>query len=208
MSVVGSIDVECPSCVRVTKCELVQSINSQTHPQVKAKLLAGELNLLVCECGRKTQLSATLLFHDPEKSFYCQVVPVGDKAMEKAGSLMKAAGAMGTRRLVPSPNAMIEKVKIVDAGLEDWAVEMAKVLLIASLGSGADLDQVMLFDHVDGDKLQWVVFDGSVPEPAVSAKAAYDRLVAREASRPAPDEMRIDRAWAVDAVQQLIADGN
>lgn len=209
MSVVGSIDVTCPACGRTTTCELVQSINTQLHPKAKAKLLAGELNVLACECGRRTQLAATLLFHDPDRSFYCQVVPGGDdKAMAKAAELMKAAGAVGTLRLVPSPNALVEKVKVVDAGLEDWAVEMAKVLLIASLGDGADLDRVMLFDRLEGDKIHWVVFDGAVPEPAASAKAAYDRLAARAASRPAPSELRIDRAWAVDAVQRMIADGN
>ncbi|HEY4182557.1 MAG TPA: CpXC domain-containing protein [Kofleriaceae bacterium] len=207
MSVAGTIDVECPVCGRTTKCELVQSINAEMHPKAKAKLLAGELNVLACECGRKTLLAATLLYHDPAKSFYCQVVTGGEEEMQKAASLMRASGAVGTLRLVPSPNALIEKVKIVDAGLADWAVEMAKVLLLASVDA-SDLDRVLLFNRVEDDKIHWVLFDGARPEAAVSAKAAYDRLASREASAPKGDERRVDRAWAVAAVQALIADQN
>ncbi|HEY4058643.1 MAG TPA: CpXC domain-containing protein [Kofleriaceae bacterium] len=207
MSVAGTIEVACPACGRKTDCEIVQSINAEMHPKAKAKLLAGELNVLACECGRRTLLAATLLYHDPAKSFYCQVVTGGDKEFEKAASLMRASGAIGTLRLVPSPNALIEKVKIVDADLLDWAVEMAKVLLLASVDA-SDLDRVLLFDRVDGEKIQWVLFDGARPEAAASAKAAYDRLAGRNASAPKTDELRIDRAWAVAAVQALIADQN
>ena len=207
MSVVGTIAVTCPACGRESECQLVQSINTRTQPAMKAKLLAGELNVLACECGRRTLLAATLLFHDPDADFYCQVVPGGDAAMTKAADLFRASGATGTMRLVPSPNALVEKVKIVDAKLEDWAVEMAKLLLLASLDAN-DLDRVMLFDHADGEAIHWILYDGAQPEPAKSPRAAYEKLAARALSRPVAREMRIDRAWALTAVQQMIADGN
>lgn len=207
MSVVGIVAVTCPGCGREHECELVQSINAKTEPARKATLLAGELNVLACECGRRTQLLATLLFHDPDADFFCQVVPGGDAEMAKAADLFSAAGATGLQRLVPSPNALIEKVKIVDAKLEDWAVEMAKLLLLASVDP-SDLDRVMLFDRVDDEAVHWVLYDGAHPEPAKSPRAAYDRLAARASSRPGASELRIDRAWALDAVQRMIADGN
>jgi hypothetical protein len=207
VSVVGTIAVTCPACGQVTECELVQSINARTQPAAKARLLAGELNVLACACGRRTQLAATLLFHDPDADFYCQVVPGGDAEMTKAASVFRAVGATGTQRLVPSPNALVEKVKLVDAGFEDWAIEMAKILLLASLDP-SDLDRVMLFDHADDETIHWLLYDGVVPEPARSARAAYTRLVSHDASRPKRDELRIDRAWALAAVQRLISDAN
>lgn len=160
MSVVGTIAVTCPACGRESECQLVQSINTRTEPAMKARLLAGELNVLACECGRRTQLAATLLFHDPDADFYCQVVPGGDAAMTKAADLFRASGAIGTMRLVPSPNALVEKVKIVDAKLEDWAIEMAKLLLLASLDA-TDLDRVMLFDRADDEAIHWILYDGA-----------------------------------------------
>ncbi len=207
MSVVGRVEVVCPGCGRTTECELVQSVNAVTQPAMKEKLLAGELNVLACECGRRTQLAATLLFHDPDASFYCQVVPGGDQEMTKAAGLFRASGATGTLRLVPSPNALVEKVKIIDAKLEDWAIEMAKLLLLASVDA-SDLDRVMLFDRADDEAIHWILYDGVHPGPAKSPRAAYDRLATREASRPSASELRIDRAWALTAVQKMIADGN
>lgn len=207
MSVSGTIAVTCPSCGQTTDCKLYQSINARTEPALKAQLLAGDLNVLVCVCGRRTQLAATLLFHDPDADFYGQVVPGGEAEMATAATLFRASGATGTQRLVPSPNALVEKVKLVDAGLADWAIEMAKVLLLASL-PGADLDRVMLFDHADQTTIHWVLYDGAHPEPAASACAAYTRLASRAASRPTATDYRIDRAWAVTAVQTLIADQN
>lgn len=207
MSVVGRITVACPACGRESECELVQSINARTEPAVKARLVAGELNMLACDCGRRTQLAATLLFHDPGADFYCQVVPGGEAEMGKAADLFRASGATGTLRLVPSPNALVEKVKIVDAKLEDWAIEMAKLLLLASIDAN-ELDRVMLFDRVDHEAIHWILYDGALPAAAKSPRAAYERLVTRDASRPGAHELRIDRAWALAAVQRMIADQN
>lgn len=184
----------------------MQSINTVTSPELKAKLLAGELNLLVCECGKRTQLAANILFVDPEADFYCQVVPGDRRAMQEAAAAFAVAGA-GTQRIVPTLNALVEKVKILDAKLADWAVEMNKVLLLASIG---ELDRVLLFDSADSEHLHWILFDedGRAPAPVSSPLASYERLRAREQGQPKPGDLQIDRAWAVSAVQTMIAGVN
>lgn len=186
----------------------MQSINTRSNPADKSRLLAGELNVLECaKCSKRTQLAANVLFHDPDASYYCQVVPGGERAMVEAEAAFAASGVAGTQRLVPSQNALIEKVKILDAGLADWAVEMTKLLLLSSIG---ELDRVLLFAAVDRDKqvLRWVLFDetGRSPEPVSSPLEAYEKLASRQP--PSPSERRIDRAWALDAVKSMIADAN
>jgi hypothetical protein len=207
MVIRGTTTVACPGCGTKHECQLVQSINTVTSPELKAKLLAGELNLLVCACGKRTQLAATVLFVDPEAEFYCQVVPGDTRAMEEAAAAFAVAGATGTQRIVPSLNALVEKVKILDAKLADWAVEMNKVLLLASLG---ELDRVLLFDSSDSEHLHWILFDedGRAPTRVSSPRASYVKLCERERERPKTGELRIDRAWAVSAVQTMIAGAN
>lgn len=209
MVIRGTARVTCPACGKQHDGELVQSINTQTNPKDKQRLLDGTLNVLSCSCGKRTQLGATVLFHDPDAQFYCQVVPGGDKAMDEAAAAFAASGVSGTRRLVPSQNALVEKVKILDAGLADWAVEMNKVLLLASIG---ELDRVLLFDALDreAELLRWVMFDeeGRTPERVSSPLAAYEKLAARTQGQPRDMELRIDRAWAVAAVQQMVANAN
>jgi hypothetical protein len=208
MSVTGVVQVECPACGRAQDVTLIQSINTRSEPEAKSKLLAGELNILACACGRTTPLFTTMLFVDPDADFYVRVCPGGEAQVAEAISLFRASGASGRLRVVPSPNALREKVKIVDAGLDDWAIELLKVLLLATLG---DLDRIMLFDRVDRETgvLHWVLFDvtNTAAQPHQSPLAAYARVVAT-AKPPPATEMQIDRAWAVTAAQALITGTN
>ena len=66
MVVRGTARVTCPACGEQHDGKLVQTINTQTNPQDKQRLLDGELNVLACPSGKRTQLSANLLFHDPD----------------------------------------------------------------------------------------------------------------------------------------------
>ena len=209
MVIRGSARVTCPACGAKQEGELVQTINTQTNPRDKERLLAGELNVLACSCGKRTQLAANVLFHDPDAHYYCQVVPGGDRAMDEASAAFAVSGVTGTLRLVPSLNALVEKVKLLDAGLSDWAIEMTKVLLLASI---AEIDRVLLFDAVDHDAgvLRWVIFDeeGRTPEGVSSPIAAYEKLASRTQGQPPATELRIDRAWALEAVKRMVADAN
>ena len=202
VKITGTARVTCPACGRDRDASLVQSINTQNDPEAKQKLLAGELNLLVCDCGRRTQLVSELLYYDPIGELSIYVSPESGKGDQ----VFESVGAQGTQRLVPSPNALVEKIKIADAGLEDWVVEMVKVLLLASLPE-PDLDRVLLFDRVEDDRVHWVMF-GTAPREMQSPMAAYHRLAARTQARPKPTERRIDRAWALEAVQQMMKGGN
>ena len=204
----GKTTVTCPACSTKTQVDLVQSINTHENPTDKGKLLAGELNVLECpNCNKRTQLAANVLYRDVDADYYCQVVPGDENAMTGASAAFSASGASGTHRLVPSLNALVEKIKIVDAKLADWAIEMNKVLLLASIG---DLDRVMLFDGIDGEVIQWILFDadGRMPQRQSSPKSAYTKLAGRMQGAPKSSELRIDRAWAVDAVKKMIGAAN
>lgn len=209
MAIRGTARVTCPACGKAQDCELVQSINTRTDPADKQRLLAGELDVLACECGKRTQLAARVLFHDPDADYYCQVVPGGEPAVREAVAAFAVAGASGTQRIVPSLNALVEKVKILDAGLVDWAIEMTKVLLLATIG---ELDRVLLFEAIDRDAgvIRWLIFDddGRNAAHVSSPLAAYDKLATRPQSKPAASELRIDRAWALEAVKSMIAGAN
>jgi hypothetical protein len=192
--------VPCPACAKTSDVVLVQTIDPRENPADKAKLLAGELNMLACACGKRSQLAVQLLYQDV--GFYVQVCPGGDDALAAGAAAFAAAGVAGTLRVVPTQNALVEKVKIADAGLLDWAIEMTKVLLLASIG---ELDRVLLFDALDADVVGWLMFDedGRL-EHVSSPRAGYDRL----ANRPPPVELRVDRAWALEAMRAMIERAN
>jgi hypothetical protein len=178
--ITGKVSVNCPACGTAQDAELVQSINRREQPAVVKRLLAGELNVLACvACNRRAPLAATMLFHDPDRAFYCQVVP-GDIA--KAIATFRESGAQGILRIVRSQNALIEKIKILDAGLLDWAVELVKLQVD---------DGPLLFDRAEAE-LHWIKLDRIVTGIA-SPRAPYDAIATREP----PTAYVIDRAWAL-----------
>ncbi len=219
MKINGTASVSCSVCGLTADYPIVQMINPATDPANHARLLRGELNLAECSCGKRTQLAANVVFHDPVAKILCHVCPEGEAAMQRAEQAFSAsfagagagAEAGGLQRIVPSLNALVEKLKIAEAVLEDWAVEMTKVLLLASIPIDDD-DRVMLFVRADEatDRIHWLLFDayGENPAPLTSPLPAYHRLVATSGGAPPADQRRIDRAWAIEAVRQMIASGN
>jgi hypothetical protein len=205
VKITGTAHVTCPACGREHDVPLVQSVNTTDDPDAKQKLLAGDFDVLDCECGKRTQLVAELLYVDPLANLYIQVAPTPE-AMTKGEAAFAAAGAAGTQRLVPSINALVEKIKIGDAGLEDWVLEMVKVLLLASMAQ-PDLNRILLFDRLDGDVVHWILL-GDDARAMQSPLAAYERLAARTQARPKATELRIDRVWGIAAVQQMMRGGN
>jgi hypothetical protein len=206
----GTVRVRCPACRRSHEVKLVQSIDTRVDLDARERLLAGTLNTLDCECGKRTMLAAKLVYYDTrdaERAAVFQVAP-DEAAVHDARVAFAASGISGQLRIVPSQNALVEKVKIFEAGLEDWAIEMTKVLLLAS--ETDQLNTVLLFEAIDREagRIHWVRHDEDGVRRVASALAAYEKLAATEASRPAASELQIDRAWAVAAVQAMIARAN
>lgn len=199
MKISGTIRIACPACGQPADVPVTQSINAREHPAQKAALLDGTLNILDCDrCGHRTPLEATLAYVDPDQRYFAVVAPSGDEAGEAA----LAALGEGTRRLVPSRNALVEKVKILDAGLDDRVVEVLKILLLASRGH--ELDTILLFDRAEADALHWLLLDKG-QRPLASARAGYEKLAAT--LKPSED-LRIDRAWAAEAARSMMANAN
>lgn len=208
----GTIRLACPACGQPIDAPVTQAINAREHPQLKLQLLEGTLNLLECDrCGYRAPLEATLSYHDPDKQYFAVVAP--DPSDQTAAAALAAladdrqGGAMtitavGTRRLVPSRNALVEKVKLLDAGLDDRVIEVLKVLLLASRGH--DLNSVLLFDQRIAEVLHWVLLDKG-GHPLASPLAGYEKLA--ETLKPT-DDLRIDRAWAVEAARTMITNAN
>jgi hypothetical protein len=178
MSIAGTVSVRCPSCGRSHEAKLVQSINARDEPALVEQLIAGELNVLACTCGRRTLLEATLLFHDPEREYFCQACPGGEDAMAAgARAFASIAGVAATRRLVPSHNALLEKVLILRAGLDDAVIEVLKVLLLLARRRPRSRAAVRARRS-----------RGRAPRLATPRPAAHDREPARRLHQAGVDE--------------------
>jgi hypothetical protein len=201
MIISGTVHVQCPACGHAADVAITQSINTREKPELVARLLAGDFNILSCaQCGKRTALETNLSFYDPDRAYFCVVTP-GNEALGEAA--LQNVGPVGTRRLVPSKNALIEKVKILEAGFDDRVIEVLKVLLLASRGD--DVNSILLFERVNRDSgtLTWLLLDDE--QVLQSPLAGYDKQAAT--LKPSED-LRIDRAWAVEAARAMVSSAN
>ncbi|MFT3696749.1 MAG: CpXC domain-containing protein [Kofleriaceae bacterium] len=173
----GTVETKCPACGTEAVVSLVQSIDARTDPEAKQALLAGTLNVLACaSCGKATPLQVTVVYTDGTWTVQAT------QDLAKARAAFEASGVKG--RIVKSMNELVEKVKLHDAGLADWAIELLKVQISSSS---------LWFDRLDRDRLHWIIVE-RVMRGISSPKSEYDAIVD---SREAPDAFVIDRAWAL-----------
>ena len=128
--------------------EAVAAINTERDPELKERLLSGELFIRECpHCGTRTLAKFPLLYHDPAEKL---MIWLSDGSADTEARMQAAVTGNDfegyTGRIVDTPGALIEKVKIFDAGLDDISLEMAKFVTRQELGKDADL----LFFGLDG----------------------------------------------------------
>ena len=140
--------LNCPRCGAAFEVEAVAAINTERDPELKERLLSGELFIRECpHCGARTLAKFPLLYHDPAEKL---MIWLSDGSADTEARMQAAVAGNDfegyTGRIVDTPGALIEKVKIFDAGLDDISLEMAKFVTRQELGKDADL----LFFGLDG----------------------------------------------------------
>ncbi len=70
------IQISCPSCKTKYTAQVQSIVDVGENPQLKAALLRGQLNVVVCPtCHTPGMVSAPLLYHDPQKGLLLLFVP-------------------------------------------------------------------------------------------------------------------------------------
>jgi hypothetical protein len=69
--------IECPRCGRSGKVRIRSYVDTRADPRAKRDILTGRLNRFRCfECGFENQVLLEVFYHDPEKEFCVQCIPL------------------------------------------------------------------------------------------------------------------------------------
>ena len=141
-------EMKCNRCGAAFEVDAVAAVNTERNPELKEKLISGELFVRECpQCGARLLAKFPLLYHDPAEKL---MIWLSDGSADTEARMQAAVGgedfAGYTGRIVDTPGALIEKVKIFDAGLDDISLEMAKFVTRQELGK----DVALLFFGLDG----------------------------------------------------------
>jgi len=188
MSEVKSYQIHCPRCRREQSLELYESINVKADPDLRQRLMANDINVVRCEeCGLSFRVDKPLLYHDPARHIMIYMVPFSDEAQEsgerqfadlllRLDSLLPADIRPPTIGLVCSRIELVERIFLLEAGLNERIVEYLKYLLFTRNTERLDpAHKELLFNAEDSttESLCFVVQD--VATKKLESMLKYDR---------------------------------
>lgn len=144
------INTKCPKCGNYFKVEVFDGINVGDTPELKEKVMDGSLFIAECPyCGTRKLLSYSTVYHDPEAKLMIWLNPDGGQVSDNIKTLFLTDENLKhyTARLVSSVGTLIEKVKILNSGLDDLTMEMCKYITRMEMGK-PDID--LKFVSVNG----------------------------------------------------------
>ena len=184
-------DFKCNKCGTEFKVQLPSVVNVGTSPELKEKILSGELFLHQCpECGEMNLVKGNMVYVDPsEKLILCLT----------DGNLSSEGGVPDhTCRIVGSVGELIEKIKIFDASLDDIAIEMCKAVTLQELGKDVNLkffqldgpDNEIILTYPQDSKMEMLSIGLNVYEDCLGILSRNPEL-----SAAASGLVKVDRAW-------------
>jgi len=209
MSLLDEITVICPRCGLSKHVGVFRSINATNDPNLKQLLLEGRLNWQTCEsCGNGFQLIADLLYHDIPKTF---MVSLDDPARDVRQLSTRKELTPFVRdyvlRIVGSHAQFVEKIRILEDGLDDTAVELLKLtaLTSATRALGGLRRGAIFYNGHSSSKLNFLVRDehgvilSETEIPFPDAYAQSQKQLASRGHRPTTGE------WLTINIDHVIA---
>lgn len=199
--------ITCPRCKNVGEFVTWQSLNVDLNPKEKEKLLSGELTTFTCgKCGHSAEVAYPLLYHDMSRQLMIYLLHRGETQDIDGLEMGKMMKGYRLRR-VRSRNELLEKVKIFEAGLDDRALELFKVVLRQDLETSDD--EPLFFsgrDPADHDEalLAFVYFPGDQPKSFSVGTDSFRQFAARidglvDADPQVDGEwLEVSNAYAID----------
>ncbi|MDU9376401.1 hypothetical protein McpSp1_10150 [Methanocorpusculaceae archaeon Sp1] len=146
----------CPDCGHEQQITICPSVNVTTDPELREKVLSGEIFLFTCdECGCTGFAGHPFVYEDKETAggFLIYLEPdCPDRIVGVDGDIAdQVIYREKPMRLVADLNALKEKIFIFEADLDDRVMELFKMLTLTKLSSD-NPDQVP--DHLLFTKIQ------------------------------------------------------
>jgi hypothetical protein len=203
MSMFQTMKIDCPACGAFVEFKVVQSVNADRRPDLRAAIIDGSFQLEPCpKCGEPFRLDPEFTYVDVGRGQWIAAYPLAKtgqwKELEQLARATfnqaygprapAAAREMGARmkpRIVFGWSALREKLLAADNQLDDVILELVKLAIIrASSRSPLSNETELRFMGIEEDKLvmAWIrARSERLVEWLKPARKVYDDVVANEA---------------------------
>lgn len=198
--------VTCPHCQTENEHDVLQNINIDQNPELRESVQDLSCFRVQCpNCSEQFLAVHDTLYHDMAGEFMVWLWPNTEEALPKA-SFEPLSGYR--LRIVESLNDFREKIAVLEAGLDDRAIEMMKLLLFMQLRHDLDIVEVLFheMDERTGDfRFVGVLSDGAEQYVAMP-NDIYQKLrgdIEQFLYTPSFDFIKIDLAWAKEMMELM-----
>ena len=147
--------IECPHCHMETEHKVIDHINIDRNPELRAKVQDLSVFRVKCpNCGETVLAVHPCLYHDMANQFMVWLW-TEDGQVPKA-EFDPLAGY--TLRVTDSLNTFREKINILERGLDDRTIEIMKLLLFAQLNRDLDVVSSMSWTSARAISALWPCF--------------------------------------------------
>lgn len=161
-----AIQLNCPSCRAPLRASVVTIVDAAQHSELKARLIAGQLNLAMCpSCGMAIMISAPLFYHDAAKQLAFVHIPQQLNARQDeqerfigdaTSLIMRTLPPNASRAYLLAPRRFLTLNSLIDAILEADGVsretieaQRQRIDLIGRLAEAAERSDNALVALVD-----------------------------------------------------------
>ncbi len=212
MSKSRMVKITCPKCNKESKFRIWESINTQLDPDLKSAVRDQSAFLFECPyCGKRHSIYYGFLYHQMEDNMMIHCV-TSDKEFQEVMDLYNGENSKIMNdllndgyliRVVQSREALLEKLSIFDAGLDDRIIELMKLLYLDQFREEAgdkNLDSIY-FVNSENKKTIEFVYGGHIVAQCDFNEKIYSKIKNTVIDRLPPinkDYVIIDYQWAID----------
>lgn len=217
-------NVRCCNCGNEHTVSTYPVINTSAAPELKARVKDGSLFVWECpHCGHRELALFQTIYHDPEEKLMIWLMPENTLSESDLAALEKKMSSLAeqissdtsgtmdgyTLRRVSDAGSLIEKVNIIDAGLDDAAMEICKRVTKLELteketdkaAADAILNADFKFYRLDGADNE-LIFSYPSDGKMTGVKTGFNVyedccgiLKRNPASRPGAGFVKVDADW-------------
>ncbi len=212
--------ITCPNCKAESDVVLWDSINTKLDPDMKEKVLTGEIFAWECpNCKQQLNVDYATLYHQMEDNIMIYYVP-GDAT--KAVEIMKTIPVLTDekenkdsdfklprkykRRVVTTQNELREKVMILNEGLDDHVIEMMKLFMMVQFKNKdpeMKIEEFLFYVDKDGKRTFDVHLENEKWGRTSFEQDIYDRIAEKSGDEfKNDDELVVDLNWALRFIRK------
>ena len=208
-------NITCPKCGNVKETTLLCSVNASSFNEAHKQIFDDTFFEWTCEkCGETRQLLHPLLYNDIKNRTMIYYIPNVDRRQLVDDRLEAEFPELADvkKRVVPTSNALKEKLYIFDLGLKDMAVELTKLavaeLVTKSQKINVSEGYLSSYDE-EANSIGFEFFVGEAGKPFLQSTRleVYKRSLEIVETYFKDEDNRqgfltIDRRWAKEALGQ------